>query len=102
MDATIIGIGSLKRFALDFQWQNIIILPMCKGKMLEPYAWIIPILRLISDLNKGNELLVLSRSLRKIEDESLKTLRINLWEPMLLNDAKVFFKNILMKQYSER
>ncbi|MCW5198213.1 hypothetical protein VU06_00510 [Desulfobulbus sp. F3] len=88
-----INLHSIDHFVLDFQWQNIIILPMCKGKMLEPHAWIIPIFRFISELNKENELPGLNKILREIKDESLKTLRLNLWEPALLNDAKIFLQS---------
>ncbi|MGR0480330.1 MAG: hypothetical protein ACTFAL_02695 [Candidatus Electronema sp. V4] len=88
-----INLHSIEHFSLDFKWQNIIILPICKGKMLEPHAWVIPIFRFISELNKENELPGLNKILREIKDESLKTLRLNLWEPALLNDAKIFLQS---------
>ncbi len=84
---------SIEHFALDFQWQHIILVPRCKGKMLEPNAWIIKVNKFIDELGGDQGLAAYNLIPQQIEQEKLDDLGLKLWEPALLKDAKLFFQS---------
>ncbi|MCI5165054.1 MAG: hypothetical protein D3903_02925 [Candidatus Electrothrix sp. GM3_4] len=83
---------SIEHFALDFQWQHIILVPICKGKMLEPNAWIIKVNKFIDELGGDQGLAFYNLIPQQIEQETLNALGLKVWEPALLNDAKLFLQ----------
>lgn len=93
-----IKLFSIDHFALDFQWQKMILVPMCKGKLLEAHAWIISINKFINELGGDQGLAAHNLVPQQIELETLKALGLKVWEPALLNDAKVFFQSAVRLQ----
>jgi hypothetical protein len=88
-----IKLHSLEHFALEIQWQHLVIVPICRGKLLEKHAWAIPVYQFISELNQNGGLSTINLVPRPIEQEVLNRLGLELWEPALLNDPIVFFQN---------
>ncbi|XOF32718.1 MAG: hypothetical protein ACL93V_11875 [Candidatus Electrothrix sp. YB6] len=88
-----IKLHSLDHFSLEFQWQNLLLVPRCKGKLLEPHAWVIPIHKFISQLNGDKGLGAHNLIPRQIGQENLEALGVKVWEPVLLNDGKMFLKS---------
>ena len=89
-----IKLNSLEHFALEIQWQHLVIVPICRGKLLEKHAWAIPVYQFISELNHNRELSPINLSPRQIEREILNHFGLEIWEPELLNDPTVFFQNV--------
>lgn len=88
-----IKLFSIEHFALDFQWQKIIFVPTCKGKLMESHTWIISINKFIDKLGGDQGLAAYNFIPQQIEPETLEDLGLRVWEPALLNDAKEFFKS---------
>ncbi|MCI5149208.1 MAG: hypothetical protein D3916_07455, partial [Candidatus Electrothrix sp. MAN1_4] len=88
-----IKLHSLDHFVLEFQWQNLLFVPRCKGKLLEPHAWVIPVYKFIRQLSGDKGLGTHNLVPRQIEQETLEVLGIKVWEPALLNDAKIFLQS---------
>ena len=51
-----IKLHSLEHYALEFQWQHLVIVPICRGKLLEKHAWAIPVYQFITELNQNGGL----------------------------------------------
>lgn len=88
-----IKLHSLDHFSLEFQWRKIILVPMCKGKLLEAQAWIISIYKFINELGGDQGLAAYNLIPQQIEQEALEALGLKVWEPALLNDAKLFLQS---------
>ena len=88
-----IKLHSLEHYALEFQWQHLVIVPICRGKLLEKHAWAIPVYQFITELNQNGELSNINLVPRQIEQEVLNRLGLELWKPALLNDARLFFQS---------
>lgn len=88
-----IKLHSLEHFALEIQWQHLVILPICLDKLLEKHAWAIPVYQFISELNPNKELSPINLVPRQIEQEILNHFGLEIWEPALLSDPTVFFQN---------
>ncbi|MCI5122748.1 MAG: hypothetical protein D3908_16485, partial [Candidatus Electrothrix sp. AUS4] len=88
-----IKLFSIDHFALDFQWQKIVFVPLCKGKLLEAQAWIISINKFINELGGDQGLAAYSLFPQQIKQEDLEALGLKVWEPALLNDAKLFLQS---------
>ncbi|CAK8716213.1 hypothetical protein GMJAKD_05365 [Candidatus Electrothrix aarhusensis] len=87
-----IKLFSIDHFALDFQWQKIVFVPLCRGKLLEAQAWIISINKFINELGGDQGLAAYNLIPQEIEQETLKDLGVKVWESALLNDAKLFLQ----------
>ncbi|MCI5193124.1 MAG: hypothetical protein D3915_08330 [Candidatus Electrothrix sp. AU1_5] len=87
-----IKLYSIDHFALDFQWQKIVFVPLCKGKLLEAQAWIISINKFINELGGDQGLAAYNLIPQQIEQETLEALGLKVWELALLNDAKLFLQ----------
>jgi hypothetical protein len=88
-----IKLFSIEHFALDFQWQKIILVPICKGKLLEAHAWIISINKFINELGGDQGLAAYNLFPQQLEQETLEALGLKVWESALLNDAKLFLQS---------
>jgi len=88
-----IKLHSLEHFALEIQWQHLVIVPICQGKLLEKHAWAIPVYQFISELNQNRGLSPINLVPRKIEQEVLNHFGLEIWKPGLLNDPTVFLQN---------
>jgi hypothetical protein len=88
-----IKLHSLEHFALEIQWQHLVILPICRGKLLEKHAWAIPVYQFISELNQNKELSPINLIPRQIEQEIFNHFGLEIWGPSLLKDPQVFFQN---------
>jgi len=88
-----IKLHSLEHFALEIQWQHLVIFPICRGKLLEKHAWAIPVYQFIKELNQNKELSPINLIPRQIEQKILNHFGLEIWEPSLLNDPQVFFQN---------
>ncbi len=88
-----IKLFSIDHFALEFQWQKVIFVPMCKGKLLEAHAWIISINKFIDKLGGDQGLAAYNLIPQQLEQKSLDALGLKVWEPALLNDAKLFLQS---------
>ena len=87
-----ITLHSLEYYTIEFQWQNIIIIPLCKGKLIEALSWVIPIYRFTTNLTSNEGLSNLNLVPRQIDRNTLNRLGLIFWEPALLKDARVFFQ----------
>lgn len=88
-----IKLHSLKYYAIEFQWQNFVIVPLCRGKLLENHVWSIPTYQFISELNQNEGLSNINLVPRKIDQSATTRLGLKRWEPALLKDAKLFFQS---------
>ena len=88
-----INLHSLEHFAIEIQWQHLVIVPICRGKLLEKHAWAIPIYQFISELNQNRELSTINLVPRQIEQEALNRFSLEHWEPALLNEPIMFLQN---------
>lgn len=86
-----IKLNSLEYYGLDFLWQNIIIIPACRGRLVDELSWVIPIHRFSTP--STDELSNFNLIPRQIDREALIRLGLDFWEPELLQDAKMFFQS---------
>lgn len=88
-----IKIHSLEYYSLDFQWQQIVLIPLFQGKMIDNHAWIIPLYKFVTELNENDVLSLLNHFLRPVDIETLSSLKLNLWNQAILSDAKLLFSS---------
>lgn len=86
-----IKLNSLEYYGLDFLWQNIIIIPACRGRLVDELSWVIPIHKFLTPSNY--ELSNFNLIPRQIDREILLRLALDYWEPELLQDVKMFFQS---------
>jgi hypothetical protein len=86
-----IKIHSLEYYSLDFQWQQIGLIPLLKGKMMDSHAWIIPFYKFVTELNENDVLSPLNHSLRPVDVETIDSLKLDLWDQTILSNAKLLF-----------
>lgn len=90
--------NSIDNYAIEFQWQHLVIVPLCKGKLLENHAWIIPFYQFVTDLNRNGGLSKLNLLPREIPPETLSGLGLELWRPELLDDPRSFLRGVATLQ----
>ncbi len=93
-----IKLHSLEYYALHFQWENLVIVPLCRGKLLEPHVWSIPTYRLETNSNQDNGLSLIDQVPRQIDVKQLSQLGLSIWSPDLLQDAALFLRGIATLQ----
>ncbi len=87
-----IRLHSLEYYAMEFQWKNLVIIPLCRSKLLNDHAWVIPMYRFIADSNQNDELSKLNLTQRQIKHNVLARLGLESWKLALLNDAQLFLQ----------
>jgi len=88
-----VNIHSFGHYALEFQWQHFVIVPLGRGKLLENVAWVLPVYQFVSELNQTNGPSKNNILLRPIEPEILRRLGLEHWNHELFKDAKLFYQN---------
>lgn len=88
-----IKLHSLENYAIEFQWQHLVIVPLCRGKLLEKQAWAIPVYQFITGLSQNGGLSNINLVPRQIDQAVLTRLGLELWKPALLNDARLFLQS---------
>ena len=93
-----IKLHSLGYYALQFQWENLVIVPLCRGKMIDRHGWVIPVFQLISDLNVSRKLSKLSLVPRPLDADVLADAGIDEWKLPQLSDAKSLVQSFATMQ----
>jgi hypothetical protein len=89
---------SLEYYAIEFNWQHIVIVPQVRGKLLEKHVWAIPSYQFTMKLNQNEGLSNINRIPHPVEQELLNCLELELWKPELLNDARLFLQSSIKLQ----
>ena len=85
-----IKLHSIEYYSIHFSIQNIILLPLCRGKLLEPTAWVLPKERFISSLRSKPELTLLDMFPKPISPETINKLGLSVWNKKILKEATAF------------
>ncbi len=89
-----ISLHSIDHYAIEFQWQHIVIVPLCKDKLLESHAWILPFYKFITGMNRDGKLSNLQLIPREIQPQALRNMGIDLWRSELLQEARAFIRSV--------
>ncbi len=83
-----IKLHSIEYCAFEFQWEHLVIVPLCRGKLLDAHVWVIP----NSKLTQNAGLSQVNRIPQQIEAAILACLGLEVWQPAFLNDAWLFLQ----------
>lgn len=88
-----IKLHSLDYYALHFQWETLVIVPVCKGKLLDAHVWSIPTYRLETNQDQDSTISLIDQVLRQIDVTQLSQLGLKIWPSGLLQDAPLFLRS---------
>jgi hypothetical protein len=93
----IIRLHSIDYYALEFQWQRLVIVPLCRGKLLGDRAWLIPTYQ-FTDLNKSGSLSKVNLVPREIQPDILTNFGLKIWRLELLKNPRFFLQGTVSLQ----
>lgn len=86
--------GTLKAFAIQFLFSNLVIVPLVGGKLLEPWAWILPAFKFTPNVEENRSLSALNLMLRPIDEELISQAGLELWKHPKVTSAMLFYKSV--------